>query len=95
MLGTVVIEDYEYEIHFVGKAYKSGQDDLIVLGDYEGLAYAGTLNEPYLSLMGEMPQYIGQWWEFKSMSYVLYDRANKEYFALEPYDLVYFQTVRE
>ena len=95
VLGTVVIEDYEYEIHFVGKAYKSGQEALIVLGDYEGLAYAGKLNGSYLSLMGEMPQYIGQWWEFKSMSYVLYDRANKEYFALEPYDLVYFQTVRE
>ena len=41
-----------------------------------------------------MPQYAGQWWEYKSMSYVLYDAAEKQYYALEPYDLIYFQTVR-
>ena len=94
VLGKVTINDYEYEVHFVGKAYKSGSDQLIVLGDYEGLAYVGRINEPYLTLLGEMPQYAGQWWEYKSMSYVLYDAAEKQYYALEPYDLIYFQTVR-
>ena len=94
VLGTVTIDDYQYEVHFVGKAYKSGSDELIVLGDYEGLAYTGKINEPYLTLFGEYPQYAGQWWEFKSMSYVLYDPADKTYYGLEPYDLVYFQTVR-
>lgn len=94
VLGTVTIEDYEYEIHFVGKAKRSGYDDLIVLSEYDGIAYTGKVNEPYLTLLSEFFQYAGEWKEYMSMSYVLYDPVRKEYYGLEPYDLVYFQTMR-
>ena len=103
VLGTVVIDDYEYEVHFVGLGYSLGE--LIVLVDYEGLAYTGSIvaDGGYNSAGQRVdalkltPNYVsyGGGQEFRSMSYVLYDPVEKQYYGLEPYNLVYFQTVRE
>jgi hypothetical protein len=102
VLGTVTIDDYEYEVHFVGLGYSLGE--LIILVDYEGLAYTGSIvakgayddagnNVDALKLT---PNYVsyGGGQEFRSMSYVLYDRANKQYYHIEEYNLVYFNTFK-
>ena len=94
VLGEVEIEGKKYEVHFVGKGYSMYSDDLIVLADYEGNAYTGRIYENYLMLTPEYFTYAGQGQEFRSMSYVLYDRETGDYYASEPYDLVYFQTER-
>ena len=95
-LGTVEIEGKTYEVHFVGKAYnKYDPDNFMVLADYEGLAYKVTMNDPYLHFNSEFFQYGGEWKEFKSLSYVFYDREADEYYMAEPYDIVNYQVVRK
>ena len=97
VLGEVQIEGKTYEVRFVGKNYDIYSDDpdnLIVLPDHEGVAFTGKINEPYMTLLTEMFQYANDWKEYKSMSYVFYDKETREYFASEEYDLVYFQTKR-
>lgn len=97
VLGEVQIEGKTYEVRFVGKnynLYSDNPDQLIVLPDHEGVAYTGKINEPYLTLLSDMFQYANDWKEYKSMSYVFYDKETEEYFASEEYDLVYFQTQR-
>ena len=94
-LGEVVIDGKTYEVRFVGKAYNPyDPDNFMVLTDYEGLAYKVTMNEPYLHFNSEFFQYGGEWKEFKSLSYVFYDKEAKEYYKAEPYDIVNFQVVR-
>lgn len=96
-LGEVQIDGKTYEVRFVGKYYDmylDNPDQLIVLPDHEGVAFTGKINEPYLTLLSEMFQYANDWKEYKSMSYVFYDKETREYFAAEEYDLVYFQTER-
>lgn len=92
-LGKVTVDDVEYEVRFVGKA-SAYADDLIVLHSHEGTAYTGTIRDNYLHLLSEVFQYAGETKDYKSMSYVLYNPATKEYFSMEPYDLVYFQIMR-
>ena len=95
VLGEVEINDKKYEVHFVGKAHDMYSDDLIVLGDYKGNAYTGRIQEnTYLILTPEDFTYAGMAQEFRSMSYVLYDKETGKYCASEPYDLVYFQITR-
>lgn len=89
-LGTVVVDDKTYEVHFVGKTYDYG-DELIVLADYAGTAYTGSINGEYLHLISEFFEYANEWKDFLSMSYVLYDPSTDEYFRSEEFDLVYFQ----
>ena len=94
-LGEVEIEGRTYEVRFVGKARnKYDPDNYMVLYDYEGLAYKVTMNEPYLHFNSEFFQYAGEWVDFKSLSYVFYDKETKEYFKAEPYDLTQFQVKR-
>ena len=94
-LGEVEIEGRTYEVRFVGKARnKYDPDNFMVLYDYEGLAYKVTMNEPYLHFNSEFFQYAGEWVDFKSLSYVFYDKETKEYFKAEPYDLTQFQVKR-
>ena len=94
-LGEVEIEGKIYEVRFVGKARnKYDPDNFMVLYDYEGLAYKVTMNEPYLHFNSESFQYAGEWMDFKSLSYVYYDKETKEYFKAEPYDLTQFQVKR-
>ena len=94
-LGEIEYEGNIYEVHFVGKAYnKYDPDNLMILYDYEGLAYKVTMNNPYLHFNSEFFQYAGEWKEFKSLSYVFYDKETKEYYNVEPYDIVNFQTSR-
>jgi hypothetical protein len=94
-LGEVEIEGRVYEVRFVGKARnKYDPDNFMVLYDYEGLAYKVTMNEPYLHFNSEFFQYAGEWVDFKSLSYVFYDKETKEYFMAEPYDLTQFQVKR-
>lgn len=94
-LGEVEIEGKIYEVRFVGKARnKYDPDNFMVLYDYEGLAYKVTMNEPYLHFNSEFFQYAGEWVDFKSLSYVFYDKETKEYFKAEPYDLTQFQVKR-
>ena len=64
------------------------------LPDHEGVAFTGKINEPYLTLLSEFFPYANDWKEYKSMSYVFYDKETREYFASEEYDLVYFNTQR-
>lgn len=95
-LGTVEIEGKTYEVHFVGKAYNPyDPDNFMVLVDYEGPAYKVTMNDPYLHFNSEFFQYGGEWKEFKSLSYLFYDREAGEYYMAEPYDIVNFQVVRK
>lgn len=95
ILGEVEIEGRTYEVRFVGKARnKYDPDNFMVLYDYEGLAYKVTMNEPYLHFNSEFFQYAGEWVDFKSLSYVFYDKETKEYFKAEPYDLTQFQVKR-
>ena len=102
VLGSVTISDKEYEVHFVGLGYSLGE--LIILVDYEGLMYTGSIvakgayddagnNVDALKLT---PNYVsyGGGQEFRSMSYVLYDPVEKQYYHLEEYNLVYFNTFR-
>ena len=94
-LGEVEIDGKIYEVRFVGKARnKYDPDNFMVLYDYEGLAYKVTMNEPYLHFNSEFFQYAGEWVDFKSLSYVYYDKETKEYFLAEPYDLTQFQVKR-
>lgn len=94
-LGEVEIDGKTYEVRFVGKARnKYDPDNFMVLYDYEGLAYKVTMNEPYLHFNSEFFQYANDWVEFKSLSYVYYDKETKEYFMAEPYDLTQFQVKR-
>ena len=94
-LGEVVIEGKTYEVHFVGKARNAyDPDNFMVLSDYEGLAYKVTMNEPYLHFNSEFFQYGGEWKEFKSLSYVFYDKEEGGYYMAEPYDLTQFQVKR-
>ena len=94
-LGEVEIEGKIYEVRFVGKARnKYDPDNFMVLYDYEGLAYKVTMNDPYLHFNSEFFQYAGEWVDFKSLSYVFYDKETKEYFKAEPYDLTQFQVKR-
>jgi hypothetical protein len=103
VLGNVTLDGYDYEVHFVGLGYSLGE--LIVLADYEGLAYTGSIVEKggynsageNVDALKLTPNYVsyGGGQEFRSMSYVLYDPVEKHYYGLEPYNLVYFQTVRE
>ena len=103
VLGNVTLDGYDYEVHFVGLGYSHGE--LIVLVDYEGLAYTGSIVEKggynsageKVDALKLTPNYVsyGGGQEFRSMSYVLYDPVEKQYYGLEPYNLVYFQTVRE
>ena len=87
-LGEVEIEGKVYEVRFVGKARnKYAPDTYMVLYDYEGLAYKVTMDEPYLHFLSEFFQYAGEYVDFKSLSYVFYDKETKEYFQAEPYDL--------
>lgn len=97
VLGEVEIEGKTYEVRFVGKnynMYSDNPDNLVVLPDHEGTAYTGKINDDYLTLISEMFQYAGEWKEYKSMSYVFYDKETGDYYASEEYDLIYFQTVR-
>lgn len=94
VLGEVVVDDKTYQVRFVGKSYSMYSDDLIVLEDYEGVAYTGRIQDQYLMLSSEFFLYANEWKEFKSMSYVLYDPVEKTYHSIEEYDLVYFQTQR-
>ena len=95
ILGEVEIEGKIYEVRFVGKARnKYDPDNFMILYDYEGLAYKVTMNEPYLHFNSEFFQYAGEWVDFKSLSYVFYDKETKEYFKAEPYDLTQFQVKR-
>ena len=95
-LGEVVIEGKTYEVHFVGKAYNPyDPDNFMVLSDYEGLAYKVTMNDPNLHFLSEFFQYGGEWKEFKSLSYVFYDKEDGGYYMAEPYDIVNFQVVRK
>lgn len=94
-LGEVEIDGKIYEVRFVGKARnKYDPDNFMVLYDYEGLAYKVTMNEPYLHFNSEFFQYAGEWVDFKSLSYVFYDKETKEYYKAEPYDLTQFQVKR-
>lgn len=94
-LGEVVIDGKTYEVRFVGKAYNPyDPDNFMVLSDYEGLAYKVTMNNPYLSFISEFFQYGGEWKEFKSLSYVFYDKEEGAYYRAEPYDIVNFQVSR-
>ena len=94
-LGEVEIEGKIYEVRFVGKARnKYDPDNFMVLYDYEGLAYKVTMNDPYLHFNSEFFQYAGEWVDFKSLSYVFYDKETKEYFKAEPYDLTQFRVKR-
>ncbi len=94
-LGEVEIEGRIYEVRFVGKARnKYDPDNFMVLYDYEGLAYKVTMNEPYLHFNSEFFQYAGEEIDFKSLSYVFYDKETKEYYKAEPYDLTQFQVKR-
>ncbi len=94
-LGEVEIDGKVYEVRFVGKARnKYDPDNFMVLYDYEGLAYKVTMNEPYLHFNSEFFQYAGEWVDFKSLSYVYYDKEAKEYYKAEPYDLTQFQVIR-
>ena len=94
-LGEVVIEGKTYEVHFVGKARNAyDPDNFMVLSDYEGLAYKVTMNEPYLHFNSEFFQYGGEWKEFKSLSYVFYDKEEGGYYMAEQYDLTQFQVKR-
>ena len=94
-LGEVEIEGKIYEVRFVGKARnKYDPDNFMILYDYEGLAYKVTMNEPYLHFNSEFFQYAGEWVDFKSLSYVFYDKETKEYYKAEPYDLTQFQVKR-
>ena len=87
-LGEVEIDGKTYEVRFVGKARnKYDPDTYMVLYDYEGLAYKVTMDEPYLHFISEFFQYAGEYVDFKSLSYVFYDKETKEYFQAEPYDL--------
>ena len=95
-LGEVVVDGKTYEVHFVGKAYNPyDPDNFMVLYDYEGLAYKVTMNSPNLHFLSEFFQYGGEWKEFKSLSYVFYDKEAGEYYKAEPYDIVNFQVVRK
>lgn len=95
-LGEVVVEGKTYEVHFVGKAYNPyDPDNFMVLSDYEGLAYKVTMNDPNLHFLSEFFQYGGEWKEFKSLSYVFYDKEDGGYYMAEPYDIVNFQVVRK
>ena len=95
-LGEVEIDGKIYEVRFVGKARnKYDPDNFMVLYDYEGLAYKVTMNEPYLHFNSEFFQYAGEWVDFKSLSYVFYDKETKEYFKAEPYDLTQFLVKRD
>lgn len=95
-LGEVVIEGKTYEVHFVGKAYNPyDPDNFMVLSDYEGLAYKVTMNDPNLHFLSEFFQYGGEWKEFKSLSYVFYNKEDGGYYMAEPYDIVNFQVVRK
>ena len=95
-LGEVVVEGKTYEVHFVGKAYNPyDPDNFMVLSDYEGLAYKVTMNDPNLHVLSEFFQYGGEWKEFKSLSYVFYDKEDGGYYMAEPYDIVNFQVVRK
>ena len=95
-LGEVVVDGKTYEVHFVGKAYNPyDPDNFMVLYDYEGLAYKVTMNSPNLHFLSEFFQYGGEWKEFKSLSYVFYDKEEGEYYKAEPYDIVNFQVVRK
>ena len=88
---------WRYEVRFVGKnydIYSDNPDNLIVLPDHEGVAFTGKINEPYLTLLSEFFPYANDWKEYKSMSYVFYDKETREYFASEEYDLIYFNTQR-
>jgi hypothetical protein len=94
-LGEVEIDGRIYEVRFVGKARNPyDPDNFMVLYDYEGLAYKVTMNEPYLHFNSEFFQYGGDWVEFKSLSYVYFDKETKEYYLAEPYDLTQFQVKR-
>ena len=94
-LGEVEIDGKVYEVRFVGKARnKYDPDNFMVLYDYEGLAYKVTMNEPYLHFNSEFFQYAGEWVDFKSLSYVFYDKEEKGYYMAEPYDLTQFQVKR-
>ena len=94
-LGEVEIDGKTYEVRFVGKAYnRYDPDNFMVLSDYEGLAYKVTLNDTYLHFNSEFFQYGGEWKEFKSLSYVFYDKEAKEYYKAEPYDIVNYQVKR-
>ena len=94
-LGEVVIDGKTYEVRFVGKAYNPyDPDNFMVLSDYEGLAYKVSMNNPYLSFISEFFQYGGEWKEFKSLSYVFYDKEEGAYYRAEPYDIVNFQVSR-
>jgi len=93
ILGSVEIEGKEYEVRFVGKTWEYA-DNLIVLPDHEGVAYTGSIRDNYLHLLSEYFEYAGEYKEYWSMSYVLYDAQTREYFSVDPYDLIYFQTKR-
>lgn len=93
VLGTIELEGKTYEVHFAGKAWEYG-DELIVLPDYEGIAFIGSISGSNLIMLAEIFQYAGQYKDFYSMSYVLYDPATREYYNLEPYDLIEFRTTR-
>lgn len=92
-LGSVEIEGKEYEVRFVGKTWEY-TDNLIVLPDHEGVAYTGSIRDNYLHLLSEFFIYAGEYKEYWSMSYVLYDSQTREYLAIDPYDLIYFQIKR-
>ena len=94
-LGEVEIDGKIYEVRFVGKAHnKYDPDNFMVLYDYEGPAYKVTMNEPYLHFNSEFFQYAGDWVDFKSLSYVFYDKEEKGYYMAEPYDITQFQVKR-
>lgn len=92
-LGTVVIDDVTYEVRFVGKAYDSYNPDYFkVLPDHEGVAYVGSINGSYMTMMPEFFEYAGDpYMSYMSMSYVLYNPQTREYQAVEPYDLNEFR----
>lgn len=93
ILGSVEIDGKEYEVRFVGKTWEYA-DDLIALPDHEGVAYTGSIRDNYLHLLSEYFEYAGEYKEYWSMSYVLYDAQTREYLSIDPYDLIYFQTKR-
>ena len=80
------------DIVFVGMVSANAQ--LALLNGYTGTYYTGKVTDDHFSLFGEMLQVENRWYEFKTLTYLVYD--GEEYHVLEgdEYEIVNFSVNR-